>query len=99
MVIVKLREQLLAQERKLDEQENALMPREHGVVEAKHSLGRARMECDAALNRATGFKQDYHAQLRASTTSRWRPLEFDQVLSGHRLVLSLLETDLEHREK
>jgi hypothetical protein len=47
-VIVELREQLLVQERELDEQENALVARENNVVEAEHALGRAHMECDAA---------------------------------------------------
>jgi hypothetical protein len=46
-VIVELREQLLAQERELDEQENALMARENGVVEAECALGKMRMACDA----------------------------------------------------
>jgi hypothetical protein len=47
-VIVEFREQLLAWESKLDERENALLTREHGVVEARHALGRAHMECDTA---------------------------------------------------
>jgi hypothetical protein len=47
-VIVELREQLLAWERELDEQENAPLTREHGMVEAERTLGMARMECDAA---------------------------------------------------
>jgi hypothetical protein len=46
-VVVELWEQLLVRERRLDEWENTLLAREHGVVEAERVLGRARMECDA----------------------------------------------------
>jgi hypothetical protein len=48
-VIVKLREYLLVWE-------NALVAREHGMVEAEHALGRARMECDAIHDRAGGIQ-------------------------------------------
>jgi hypothetical protein len=47
-MIVKLLELLLAQERKLDERENALLTRDHGVVEAESDLERAHLECDTA---------------------------------------------------
>jgi hypothetical protein len=47
-VIIELWEQLLDWERELDLWEDALLTREHGVVEANHALERARMECDAA---------------------------------------------------
>jgi hypothetical protein len=43
-VVVELPEQLLVQERELDKWENALLAREHGMVEAEHALGRVRME-------------------------------------------------------
>jgi hypothetical protein len=45
-VIIELREQLLDRERELDERENTLLTREHGVVETERTLRRARMECD-----------------------------------------------------
>jgi hypothetical protein len=45
-VIIELREQLLDRERELDEWENTLLTREHGVVETERTLRRARMECD-----------------------------------------------------
>jgi hypothetical protein len=44
---VELREQLLVQERGLDEQENALLSREHGMVVVERALGRVRMDCNA----------------------------------------------------
>jgi hypothetical protein len=47
-VIVEFQEQLLAWQSKQDERENALLTREHGVVEAMHALGRAHIECDIA---------------------------------------------------
>jgi hypothetical protein len=39
-------EQLLVWERGLDEREDALLAREHGMVEAERSPGRARVECN-----------------------------------------------------
>jgi hypothetical protein len=47
VVVVELREQLLVQERGLDEQENALLAREHGMVVVERALGRVRMDCNA----------------------------------------------------
>jgi hypothetical protein len=55
-VIVELREQLLSQERNLDERENALLTREHGMVAVKRALRRACMKCDAAHDRARIIK-------------------------------------------
>jgi hypothetical protein len=46
MVVVELREQLLDREKELDERDNTLLTREHGMVEAVHALERAHMECD-----------------------------------------------------
>jgi hypothetical protein len=67
-VMVELWEQLLVRKRELDERESARLFKEHGVVEAKHALRRAHMECDIAHNRAGAVRQDYHAQLCASIT-------------------------------
>jgi hypothetical protein len=47
-VIIELWGQLLNQERELDERENALLTREHGMVEAECAIRRACMECKAA---------------------------------------------------
>jgi hypothetical protein len=99
VVIVELQEQLLARERKLDERENTLLAKEHGNVKAERALMRARMECDATLDRARVIKKDYHARLHTSTTGWWFSPEFDRVLSRHRYVLSVQETDLQRRDK
>jgi hypothetical protein len=49
--------------------------------------------------RARVVKHDYHARLHASTAGRQRSLEFDQVLSGRRFILSVQETDVKCREE
>jgi hypothetical protein len=66
-VVVGLREQLLAQERELDEQENALLTMEHGMVEAERALERVHMVCDDAHDQARVIKQGYHPWLHSST--------------------------------
>jgi hypothetical protein len=53
------------------------------MVEAECSLWRERMEYDATHDRSLAIRQDYLAQLCASTTGRWYSLEFDRVLSRH----------------
>jgi hypothetical protein len=68
-VVVELQGQLLVRERELDERENALLAKEHDVVEVERALRRARMECDAVHDQARAIQQDYHAKVRASTTS------------------------------
>jgi hypothetical protein len=82
-VMVELREQLLAWVRELDERENTLLTKEHGMLQAEHALGRARMQCDSPHDRARAIKQDYHARLHSSIVDQWRSQEFDWVLSGH----------------
>jgi hypothetical protein len=82
VVVVELWEQLLVRERRLDEWENALLAREHGMVEARRVLGRARMECDANHDQAMTVREDYRARVRASIAGRHHSLEFDRVLSG-----------------
>jgi hypothetical protein len=47
VVVMVLCEQLLVQERGLDKWEDALLAKEHGVVEAERALDRVRVECDA----------------------------------------------------
>jgi hypothetical protein len=69
-VVVELPEQLLVQERELDKWENALLAREHGVVEAERALGRVRMECNAVNDQAGAIQQDYRGRVHASTTSQ-----------------------------
>jgi hypothetical protein len=81
-VVVELREQLLVWGRGLDEREDALLAREHGIVEDQHALGIAHVECDAVHDQATTIREDHRARVCASTTGRRRSLEFDQVLSG-----------------
>jgi hypothetical protein len=49
-VVVELWEQPLVQERGLDEWEDALLAREHGIVEATRALRRARVECDIVFD-------------------------------------------------
>jgi hypothetical protein len=97
-VVMELQEQLLAQERGLDERENTILAREHGVVEAERSLRRANVECDAVHDLATTVWEDYRAWMHASTTSWWHSLEFDQVLSGRQFILSMQEVDLDRQE-
>jgi hypothetical protein len=58
-VIVELWEQLLDRKRELDERENALLKREHGMLEPERALRRECMECDAAHDQAGVVKQDY----------------------------------------
>jgi hypothetical protein len=58
-VVVELREQLLVWDRELDEQENALLAREHGVVEVECALRRVHMECDTVHYRAGAVQHDY----------------------------------------
>jgi hypothetical protein len=87
VMIIMLREQLLAWERELDERENALVTRENGVVAAERVLGRAHMECDAEHDRVKDVQQDYQARLHASTASQLCLLEFDRVLSGCQFTL------------
>jgi hypothetical protein len=98
-VMVELWEQLLVRKRELDEWESALLFREHGVVEAKHALRRAHMECDVAHDRAGAVRQDYHARLCASIAYWRRSLEFNRVLSGRQFILSVQEINLERQEK
>jgi hypothetical protein len=86
-MIIKLREQLLARERELDERENTLVTRENDVVAAERVLGRAHMECDAEHDRVKDVQQDYQARLHASTASQLCLLEFDRVLSGCQFTL------------
>jgi hypothetical protein len=98
-VVVELREQLYVWETEQDEWENAFLAREHDVVEAERALRRVCMECDAVRDRAGATQQDNWARLRASTAS-WRcSLELDRVLSGHRFILSVQETDLERQKE
>jgi hypothetical protein len=52
-VVVELREQHLARERGLDEREDALLTREHGMVEAERAGGRVCVECDTIHVQAT----------------------------------------------
>jgi ubiquitin C-terminal hydrolase len=70
VVVVELREQLLVRERGLDEWEDALLAKEHGVVEAKRALRRARMECDVVHDQDTTILEDYQVRVSASTASR-----------------------------
>jgi hypothetical protein len=44
-VAMELPEQLLVWDRGLDEREDALLAREHGMVEDERAPGRARVEC------------------------------------------------------
>jgi hypothetical protein len=81
--------------RELDERENPLQTRDRGMVEAERTLGRARMECDTAHDRARVIKHDNRAWLCASTANRWSSLEFDWVLGGGQFVPSVQETDHE----
>jgi hypothetical protein len=99
VVVVELREQLLVRERGLDEREDTLLAREHGVVEAECALGRACMECDVIHDQDTTILEDYQVRVSASTTSRWHSLEFDRVLSGRQFILSMQEVDLEWQEE
>jgi hypothetical protein len=55
-MVVELREQPLVQERGLDEREDSLLVREHGVVEAECALRRARVECDAVHDQGTTIR-------------------------------------------
>jgi hypothetical protein len=52
LVIIELREQVLAREIELSGLESALVARENSVVEAELVLGRTRMECDATHDQA-----------------------------------------------
>jgi hypothetical protein len=72
-VVMKLWEQLLVRERGLNEREDALLDREHGMVEAKCALGGGggvHVECDAIHDQATTIRENYRARVHASTTSQ-----------------------------
>jgi hypothetical protein len=56
------------------------------------------MECDSAHDQAGVVRQDYRAQLRATTVGRWCSLEFDRVFSRRQFVRSA-QTDLECQEE
>jgi hypothetical protein len=99
LVVVELRKQLLVRERELDEWENALLAREHGMVEEERPLGRARIECDAKHDRTGAIQQDYRAKVHTSIASQRCSLEFNRVLSGCQFILSVQETDLECQEE
>jgi hypothetical protein len=75
-LIIELQKQHLDWKRELGEQENPLLTREHGVVEAERAFRRSCMECDAAHDQAGVIEQDYHARLRASTPVPRHSLEF-----------------------
>jgi rhamnose utilization protein RhaD (predicted bifunctional aldolase and dehydrogenase) len=67
-MVVELWEKLLVRKRKLDVQENVILAREHGMVEAKRALRRVRMECDVVHDWARAIQHDYQARMCASTT-------------------------------
>jgi hypothetical protein len=69
------------------------------MVEAEHALKRACMHCDAVHDQATTVPEDYQGRVHASTTSRWRSLEFDWILSGCQFILSVQVVDLEGLEE
>jgi hypothetical protein len=52
VMAIELQEELLARERGLDDQEVTLLAQEDGLVSSEHTLGLARMACDAERDRA-----------------------------------------------
>jgi hypothetical protein len=70
VIIIELQEQLLVQEKELDERQNNLVAREDDVVVAERALGRVRMVCNAKHDWVNTILQDYRARLRASTASQ-----------------------------
>jgi hypothetical protein len=57
------------------------------------------MECDAECNRAKAIWEDYWARMCASIASCRHSLDFDRVLRGRQLILTVQEKDLERREE
>jgi hypothetical protein len=57
------------------------------------------MGYDAAHDRTRAIRQDYLARLHASTTDRQCTLEFNQILNGHRFILSVQEMEHGRQEK
>jgi hypothetical protein len=95
VVVVKLQEQLPAQERELDSRENPIAMREDGLAAFECFLGRACKERDAEHERAEVVQQDYLARTYTFTTSCWCSFSFDRILQQRRILLSLQEMDLE----
>jgi hypothetical protein len=99
VMVAKLQEQFLVQEREQDSRENALMARKDDMVANEHVVGRARMECDAKCDQAEAVRWDYRARMSASIVGCRCSLDFDQVLRGHQFILTVREMDLEWREE
>jgi hypothetical protein len=98
-MVTELQEQLLVSERELDSHENTLMAREDYPAATKRTLGRARLECDTECDRAKAVLQDYRARMHISTTGCRCSLDFDRVLRGCQLILTVQGMDLEWWEE
>jgi hypothetical protein len=83
VVAVEPREQLLAQERGLDNREGAIVAWEDGLATSECTLGRAPVECTAECDRAEAVRQDYQARIHAFTAGCRRSFNFDWILGEH----------------
>jgi hypothetical protein len=68
--------QLLAQERKLDSREGAIVAWEDGLAAFERALGRACMERDAERAQAEAVRQDFLTKTRAFTSNSKHSINF-----------------------
>jgi hypothetical protein len=97
-VAIELQGQLLAQERELESREGAIATWKDGLAAFERALGKVRMECDASCVRAEGVRQDFFAQMRASSTRSKQLIGLSRTLEECQILLCLHETDLEVQE-
>jgi hypothetical protein len=97
-VAIELQGQLLAQERELESREGAITMWNDGLVAFEHALGKVHMEWDASRVRAEGVRQDFFAQMRASSSRSKQLIGLNRTLEECQILLCLHETDLEVQE-
>jgi hypothetical protein len=79
-VAIELWGELLAQERKLDIREGAIVAWEDSLLAFECALGRARIECDAECDQSEAARQDYQARIHAFTAGCRHSFNFDRIM-------------------
>jgi hypothetical protein len=62
-------------------------------------LGRERKRCDVERPRAEAVQHDYLARMHAFTVGCQHSFNFDRILEGRWILLSIHEMELERREE